>query len=174
MLTLRLLLCGRLCDLVRWFGRCGKNFRRILAEIEAMREEQARAAAARPAANSTPRKTSSATSRAKPLLAPRAPIRVSELVLWYYSEWKVASGYGSWKASMLSTNIDVCVVCDGGGVLLCCDACPDAYHLTCMDPPMLPSDVPEDEWCVHAAHSILPASCGHLARSARVCIFVCH
>ena len=47
---------------------------------------------------------------------------------------------------MLSANLDVCVVCEGGGVLLCCDACPDAYHLTCMDPPMLPSEVPEEEW----------------------------
>lgn len=115
-----------------------------------MREAQACGAAARPA-SVTPRKSSSAASKAKASKAPSPPIRVSELVLWYYSEWKVASGYGSWKASMLSANIDVCVVCDGGGVLLCCDACPDAYHLTCMDPPMLPSEVPEDEWCVHVA-----------------------
>lgn len=113
-----------------------------------MREDHAATAAARPGRSVTPRKSGSAGNRSssKPAQARPPPITVPELVLWYYSEWKVASGYGAWKTSMLSANIDVCVVCDGGGVLLCCDACPDAYHLTCMDPPMLPSEVPEDEW----------------------------
>ena len=100
-----------------------------------MRLEYAQATEGRPAASATPRKSGSAGSRSKlrpSQVPPPPPITVPELVLWYYSEWKVASGYGAWKASMLSANIDVCVVCDGGGVLLCCDACPDAYHLSCM------------------------------------------
>ena len=129
--------CGLAAD---WLSRCGKNFRRIQSEIESMRTAQG---ISTPGKSGKARKAGPKGGRAAP-----PPISVPELVLWYYSEWKTASGYGTWKASMLSSNIDVCVVCDGGGVLLCCDACPDAYHLTCMDPPMLPSDVPEDEWCV--------------------------
>lgn len=55
---------------------------------------------------------------AKEAGAPMVSISIHALILWYYSEWKTASGYSAWKASMLSSNFDVCVVCEGGGVLL--------------------------------------------------------
>ncbi|XP_047329828.1 protein CHROMATIN REMODELING 4-like [Impatiens glandulifera] len=37
-----------------------------------------------------------------------------------------------------------CVVCDDGGDLLCCDICPNVYHLMCLNPPL--EHVPLGEW----------------------------
>ena len=39
---------------------------------------------------------------------------------------------------------DFCTVCKDGGELLCCDICPLAYHLGCLQPPM--EAIPHGEW----------------------------
>lgn len=41
----------------------------------------------------------------------------------------------AWQAAKLElsdANADVCVLCGVGGTLLCCDACPAAYHVRCV------------------------------------------
>ncbi|XP_050367230.1 protein CHROMATIN REMODELING 4 isoform X2 [Argentina anserina] len=37
-----------------------------------------------------------------------------------------------------------CVVCDLGGNLLCCDSCPQTYHLQCLNPPL--KRIPNGKW----------------------------
>ncbi|CAL8080599.1 unnamed protein product [Orchesella dallaii] len=37
-----------------------------------------------------------------------------------------------------------CAVCSFGGELMCCDGCPDMYHLLCLNPPL--SRVPRGSW----------------------------
>ncbi|CAB1442492.1 unnamed protein product [Pleuronectes platessa] len=41
-------------------------------------------------------------------------------------------------------NDDECAVCKDGGELLCCDGCPRALHLTCLDPPL--RTIPSGSW----------------------------
>ncbi|ORY91956.1 hypothetical protein BCR43DRAFT_497547 [Syncephalastrum racemosum] len=45
-------------------------------------------------------------------------------------------------------NLDYCDSCGGTGRFLCCDACPKAFHFTCMEPPMDYNDVDnlQEEW----------------------------
>ncbi|KAI9248496.1 hypothetical protein BDA99DRAFT_228168 [Phascolomyces articulosus] len=56
-------------------------------------------------------------------------------------------------------NNDFCSSCGFVGRFLCCDACPKAFHFTCVDPPMDDSDVEhlEGEWycreCEHKRQS---------------------
>lgn len=38
-------------------------------------------------------------------------------------------------------NHDVCDSCGETGQFLCCDACPNAFHFTCVEPPMDSDDV---------------------------------
>ncbi|KAJ7982067.1 Acyl-CoA N-acyltransferase with RING/FYVE/PHD-type zinc finger protein [Quillaja saponaria] len=37
-----------------------------------------------------------------------------------------------------------CVLCDEGGDLICCNACPGTYHLECLSLPLVP--VPKGKW----------------------------
>ncbi|KAL9409960.1 hypothetical protein AB3S75_048225 [Citrus x aurantiifolia] len=37
-----------------------------------------------------------------------------------------------------------CLICSNGGELLCCDTCPNTYHLQCLSPPL--EDVPPGSW----------------------------
>ena len=41
-------------------------------------------------------------------------------------------------------NSDVCASCELPGSLLCCEGCPDSFHLECLDPPL--HAVPEGDW----------------------------
>ena len=40
--------------------------------------------------------------------------------------------------------MEFCRVCKEGGDLLCCDSCPNAYHLQCLEPPL--DEPPDYEW----------------------------
>ncbi|KAM9323136.1 autoimmune regulator [Pholidichthys leucotaenia] len=56
------------------------------------------------------------------------------------------------KTSSIHYNDDECAVCKDGGELICCDGCPQAFHLTCLDPPLI--SIPSGSWqcekcCVH-------------------------
>ncbi|XP_077412465.1 autoimmune regulator [Vanacampus margaritifer] len=41
-------------------------------------------------------------------------------------------------------NDDECATCKDGGELICCDGCPRAFHLTCLDPPL--ASIPSGSW----------------------------
>ncbi|XP_064869966.1 autoimmune regulator [Oncorhynchus nerka] len=47
-------------------------------------------------------------------------------------------------------NDDECAVCKDGGELICCDGCPRAYHLTCLDPPL--TTIPSGTWRCQSCH----------------------
>merc|ERR1711997_1008941 len=64
---------------------------------------------------------------------------------------------GKWSCPQCETNgppipeaeeddehMEFCRVCKEGGELLCCDSCPNSYHLRCIDPPL--DEVPEHSW----------------------------
>ena len=40
--------------------------------------------------------------------------------------------------------MEFCQVCKDGGELLCCDNCPSAYHIFCLQPPV--SEIPDGRW----------------------------
>lgn len=55
---------------------------------------------------------------------------------------RVAAAGGS------DANQQVCSKCSGVGSLLCCDLCPNAFHLSCIG--MMEHEVPEGIWaCSH-------------------------
>ncbi len=39
---------------------------------------------------------------------------------------------------------EFCRICKDGGELLCCDSCPFAYHIFCLDPPL--EELPSESW----------------------------
>jgi len=41
-------------------------------------------------------------------------------------------------------HMEMCRTCKEGGELLCCDSCPNSYHLRCVDPPL--EEIPDHEW----------------------------
>ena len=44
-------------------------------------------------------------------------------------------------------HMEFCRSCKEGGELLCCDSCPNAYHLRCVEPPL--EEIPDGEWTCH-------------------------
>ncbi|GME40736.1 putative zinc finger phd-type protein [Neofusicoccum parvum] len=60
-----------------------------------------------------------------------------------------------------SDNDDFCSACGFSGLLLCCDGCDKAFHLTCCDPPL--NDTPDEKWLCHlcaAKSSAAPKEAG--------------
>ena len=52
-------------------------------------------------------------------------------------------------------HMEVCRICMDGGELLCCDSCPNVYHIRCLEPPL--EEYPEHEWiCPRCACDPLP------------------
>lgn len=41
-------------------------------------------------------------------------------------------------------HMEYCRVCKDGGELLCCEQCPSAYHIYCLNPPL--TRIPDEEW----------------------------
>ncbi|XP_054452697.1 autoimmune regulator [Anoplopoma fimbria] len=62
---------------------------------------------------------------------------------------KVFHHKGETTTCMVQYNEDECSVCKDGGELICCDGCPQAFHLNCLDPPItsIPSGIWRCEWC---------------------------
>ncbi|KAM9349917.1 autoimmune regulator [Symphorus nematophorus] len=56
---------------------------------------------------------------------------------------------GETNTGMVHYNDDECAVCKDGGELICCDGCPQAFHFTCLDPPLtaIPSGPWQCDWC---------------------------
>jgi hypothetical protein len=60
----------------------------------------------------------------------------------YYQVHKHSDEYEEYK--LTETDNNWCKVCDDGGDLLLCDFCDTAYHLGCLNPPLVA--VPEGKW----------------------------
>ncbi|KAL2017019.1 hypothetical protein VTK56DRAFT_2663 [Thermocarpiscus australiensis] len=57
----------------------------------------------------------------------------------------VANGNGN--ANREDDNDDYCSSCGGNGELICCDGCTRAFHFSCVDPVLLPDDMPVEWFC---------------------------
>jgi hypothetical protein len=92
----------------------------------------------------------------------------------HYYEWKSSkeSAYPKtkkkWKRRRNEgSKNDYCIICeDGGGVLVLCDRCDDAYHLNCIDPAS--GVVPEGDWfCPKCVSKKLSQEGGRIALAMR-------
>jgi len=43
--------------------------------------------------------------------------------------------------------MEFCRSCKEGGEMICCDSCPNSYHLRCVEPPL--EEIPDGEWTCH-------------------------
>jgi hypothetical protein len=65
------------------------------------------------------------------------------LLVDYYRNFKPGHAYKTMKETK-KTELDYCLVCQDGGVLICCDDCSGTYHLKCLQPPL--ESIPEENW----------------------------
>lgn len=80
---------------------------------------------------------------------------VTSCLIHYYSKFKQSPQYADLKAlhPKITVDSDYCAVCEDGGELICCDACMRAFHVVCLNPPLL--DLPEGDWfCPSCVESI--------------------
>ena len=49
-------------------------------------------------------------------------------------------------------NYDLCCACGAGGDLLCCDSCPNSFHLDCVEPAL--ETVPKGAWHCNACYAL--------------------
>lgn len=79
-------------------------------------------------------------------------ISTCSLLVHYYNRYKPSEDYSKLK-EIKKGESDYCLVCDDGGVLICCDECSGTYHLDCLDPPL--ESIPEDKWyCPKCAQAL--------------------
>ena len=85
-----------------------------------------------------------------------ARVQVATLIVFYFARWKGSEAFAKWKANWNSrVNYEVCYVCQEGNcsnenLMLCCDECPQSYHMLCLDPPIAKEDIPDGSWyCQH-------------------------
>ena len=58
---------------------------------------------------------------------------------------KVETGVVKGEAALVEDgNVDYCLVCNGGGGLLCCDKCPRAFHTKCIK--INEDNLPPGDW----------------------------
>ncbi|XP_022060656.1 autoimmune regulator [Acanthochromis polyacanthus] len=74
------------------------------------------------------------------------------------SAQKTLHHQGQTNTRMIHFNDDECAVCKDGGELICCDGCPQAFHLTCLDPPL--TSIPNGTWQCERC-------CGHRVKTEK-------
>jgi len=59
----------------------------------------------------------------------------------------VKNGITAVEESEDDEHAEFCRSCKEGGELICCDSCPNSYHLRCVEPPL--EEIPDGEWTCH-------------------------
>ncbi|KAI9006590.1 hypothetical protein CLU79DRAFT_780122 [Phycomyces nitens] len=105
-----------------------------------------------------PRQKSTAQPKEEP---PKSPVIKKRKKLETEAPPKRATRRKTGRKSQLEKDIedaknnDYCDACGGLGRFLCCDACPKAFHFTCMEPPMEEEEVEriEGQWFCNECQS---------------------
>jgi hypothetical protein len=80
-----------------------------------------------------------------PKIAKAVGTSANRCLIHYYSTYKAGEGRNNYlKEKKLWEQSDECEVCHDGGDLICCDGCINAYHFTCIAPPL--KELPVGQW----------------------------
>ena len=76
-------------------------------------------------------------------VAERIGKRFDSCLWFYYCKYRHLDFYKAYKQAEEETrnHDDWCAICDDGGELMCCSACPKAYHVSCLFLDSLPEGV---------------------------------